>query len=611
MSTNSDSEDNNDFSPSNAKRRKKTGRISDATKKIRNQSHALGPDCKCHRYKCFEVISPEEREDLIKQFNLLESFNVQNAHLCGLITIGPVARRRPRADVDIANPNDCSYAYKVRIKRNDIIEEVSVCHKAFISLHGITNRRTVSLKKALVTTGVSPTDMRGKHNSHHHKLKEETLTKICDHIGSFKSRKAHYSTKDNNSRTYLDEDLNIKKMYNLFLEAFPGNKASYETYRNIFNSKFNISFGYPRSDTCSKCDEFKANMQNMELSINKAENNLDILHSLNKEKTALETENMLHKRRAEKFYEIKRLARKNCRKSPKDSCIAMDFQKNLPLPNLSTNDVYYKRQLSFYSFNVHELSTGRSVFYTYDETVAKKGSEDVASMLYHYISKIMSCDVRNLQIFCDSCCGQNKNYYVFKFLYIVVHKLNLLDTVSVVFPIRGHSYLECDKNMAFINQKAPCEIPEDWRDEFRKARSKPQPFLVQDCQQNMFQSWKHTMDKYFLKKCPFATRPLREIKIDIAEEGAILHREFYTSPFEKKFVLKNDRSGRLLKFSNIDPPPVMCYSTKLKVKKEKLKDLMFLKRFCGPKAQEFFESLQPHEEDEPESDRSDVENIDN
>lgn len=27
-----------------------------------------------------------------------------------------------------------------------------------------------------------------------------------------------------------------------------------ESYRNVFNKKFNFSFGYPRSDTCSTCN---------------------------------------------------------------------------------------------------------------------------------------------------------------------------------------------------------------------------------------------------------------------------------------------------------------------------------------------------------------------
>ena len=63
----------------------------------------------------------------------------------------------------------------------------------------------------------------------------------------------------------------------------------------------------------------------------------------------------------------------------------MDFQKNLHLPNISTNDVYYRRQLSLYSFNIHVLSTSESFFYCYPETVGGTGSDEVVSMLHNFI----------------------------------------------------------------------------------------------------------------------------------------------------------------------------------------------------------------------------------
>lgn len=136
--------------------------------------------------------------------------------------------------------------------------------------------------------------------------------------------------------------------------------------------------------------------------------------------------------------------------------------KNLPVPNITTNDVYYKRQLSIFGLNIHDLSTGESVFYLYPETVGKKGSIDVCSLIYHYVYYLLDSDVRILEIFCDSCAGQNKNYTVFRFLHQLVHIHHRFDKIKMTFPIRGHSYLECDKNMGIVNQKLPAEIPEDW-----------------------------------------------------------------------------------------------------------------------------------------------------
>lgn len=61
-------------------------------------------------------------------------------------------------------------------------------------------------------------------------------------------------------------------------------------------------------------------------------------------------------RNADKFYERKRFYERY-----------MDYQKNLCTLNISTNEVYYKRQLPYYLFNTYTLSTQERDFYAYDE----------------------------------------------------------------------------------------------------------------------------------------------------------------------------------------------------------------------------------------------------
>ena len=109
---------------------------------------------------------------------------------------------------------------------------------------------------------------------------------------------------------------------------------------------------------------------------------------------------MVHKESAKKFYQIKRTHRKNTESRVKGALQPWTTKKFLKLPNISSNDVYYIRQLTFISFNVHELITGRSVFYTCDETIAKKkGFGGYISMLYHYLTNVMQNEVLNFQTF--------------------------------------------------------------------------------------------------------------------------------------------------------------------------------------------------------------------
>lgn len=83
-------------------------------------------------------------------------------------------------------------------------------------------------------------------------------------------------------------------MYKLFKEKYPTITVSYVTYREIFNKKFNLTFGYPRTNTCSACDKVQAKLK-----------------SLNPEKDAIQIrklnmENDLHKRKAQAFYDFKK-----------------------------------------------------------------------------------------------------------------------------------------------------------------------------------------------------------------------------------------------------------------------------------------------------------------
>ncbi|XP_014261324.1 uncharacterized protein LOC106673655 [Cimex lectularius] len=227
-----------------------------------------------------------------------------------------------------------------------------------------------------------------------------TTNTVCQFIGSLKGRKSHYSLKDS-QKIYLPEDLNIKKLHRLYLEKHAEYTLSYESFRQIFENKFNISFGYPRKDTCSFCDkiavEISALQNDLSATIPSVQDNASIMQKIK----AKELEKTLHLKKAEEFYKIKRKFRKLAKKEVNFEAVAMDFQRNLPVPNITTNDAYYRRQLNFMSFNIHVLSDSSSVFYTYDETEGKKGADDVCSMLNHFVSTVLSKDVRNLVIFCD------------------------------------------------------------------------------------------------------------------------------------------------------------------------------------------------------------------
>lgn len=90
---------------------------------------------------------------------------------------------------------------------------------------------------------------------------EEWNKKIIEHIKSFPSEESHYCRRNNKDKRYLSPDLNVTRMYKLFLPGQAPNHlgkppVSRQWYHEIFLSKFNLCFQVPKTDTCGTCDLF-------------------------------------------------------------------------------------------------------------------------------------------------------------------------------------------------------------------------------------------------------------------------------------------------------------------------------------------------------------------
>lgn len=69
----------------------------------------LGENCRCFWCKCFQVISPKERQRIISNFYSLGDYNKQSQHLSGLITVVPVQQRQNKKDDTEASNHDYNY----------------------------------------------------------------------------------------------------------------------------------------------------------------------------------------------------------------------------------------------------------------------------------------------------------------------------------------------------------------------------------------------------------------------------------------------------------------------------------------------------------------------
>ena len=562
------------------KKRQRSVSAKEKAKRQRLSAHETGEDCSCKK-QCFNNISVTERSDLIHKFNSFESKDLQDSYLCSFIICKPVLRRRSRKEDQESQPNNSSYSYIIKFMKDETLESLTVCYKAFLSLFGITPRRVQTLKQALLTTGLPPTDKRGTHHNRPNKMSNDTESAVLDHIKSFRGRKSHYALGDTR-KLYLSEELNVSKMHKLYKEKYPNNPVSYELYRRIVTTKFNIGFGYPRKDTCTVCDIFEQRRQGIESELSSSSGDQN---DLLKQQETLKTELELHQRKAQTFYKRKTEAKKRAKTDHTMEALVFDYQKNLPVPNKSSNDVYYKRQLSFHSFNVHRLSDDSAYFFSYDETIARKGSDEVCSMLHYYLNNVLSPEVSDIELFCDGCSGQNKNYTLFRFLHWLVHTKKRFRSIIIRFPIRGHSYLECDRDMAIVNQSTQVDVPDDWINVIETARVKPSPFNVVKCDTEFFLNFNDHLKSGYKATSPFKTRPVRELIVNANSSQLVFCRESWNGSFlSYPITAKGKRSSQLVGIPQL-------YTELIPLKQAKYKDLQTLKNLYLPKYHNFYDSL--------------------
>lgn len=98
-----------------------------------------------------------------------------------------------------------------------------------------------------------------------------------------------------------------------------------------------------------------------------------------------------------------------------------------------------------YNVGCHELSSDSAFMYSWDETVASRGSQEIASCLIEHFCNKVPRNNDHVIMFSDSCGGQNRNIKValmcMKFLQEEQTSIKVIDQK---FMTSGHSFLPND-----------------------------------------------------------------------------------------------------------------------------------------------------------------------
>lgn len=514
------------------------------------------------RYEC-KNISEEERYKVFKEFWALKSWDLQTSFINGCLQTNT-----PKRSIKNANKHkNVSICVKLFGKR--------VCKLFFLKTLDITVKRydNVVKRRLLTNTGISPKDQRGKHIPSN-KTDEAVLQKVINHIDSFPKYSSHYCRAKNPNKKYLNSDLNVRKMYALYCEKCKeeGQTPVKDTfYRNIFNTKFNLSFKKPLTDTCNKCDIFENKIKHGE-NAKEIEDN-----KINKE---------LHLRKAEKAIAAKTEAEDYAKENPTTvRSICFDLQKTLPTPVLTCNTVYYARQLWTYNLDIHDLGGNHSSMFMWHEGEASRGSHEIGSCLLKYVQQLPP-SVKHLIAFSDNCGGQNKNQYIARFWMYIVKSSNI-DKVDHKFLIAGHSYMQCDQDFGIIEKTKKnlkyVFVPDDWISAVAAAHRKFQ--VVRMSEKDFFST--ENMNEY-LKDGIAGISQFQWLRFTKEEPLTVCYKTSLNEDLKfSKYDMGKPKVGR----PNTTFTLNALHEQPLPITTAKYKDLQSLLKFLPPIHHEFYNKL--------------------
>lgn len=325
-------------------------------------------------------------------------------------------------------------------QRQGKVENVKVCRAAFLRILQESRNRVQLICTKYLATGLPPTESRGgarqvdKYNT-----KKESIKTF---IKSFVPVQKHYCRAKNKHRQYLPSELSINKMWKMYLEKHPTEelKCKYDFFRNVFSENFNIGFDAPYTDKCSTCTRLEC-----ELGTEKDST----------KRKSLKLELKSHKTRAERFYILLK------EENEQELVLSYDCQKNLVLPKIPDQAAYYKRQLYLYNFLICEgsskspITCNNTFSYLWTENQYGKGSNQIASAVYHRLMNSQLENVTTVKLFSDGCGGQNKNTTVISMIshWLVKDAPQNVTKVVLYFPIVGHSFIPPDRVFGILERK--------------------------------------------------------------------------------------------------------------------------------------------------------------
>ncbi|KAL4717613.1 hypothetical protein ACJJTC_000762 [Scirpophaga incertulas] len=430
-----------------AKKRRSDGLSYITKNKERKPKVPKDIDCSKCLYKC--NLPKEVRELLCRHYWSLNFTEKKNFILSNVVIESP-----KRVLAVKGSKKQRKFTTKCYFSQGGFRQQV--CQKYFCS--------TLAISYTVINNAIEKRNQCGLYDAEDQRGKKEPPNKTSQvavdfvkmHIESFPTMEPHYIRKTS-KRLYLDANLSIMKMYQLYkikCQEENATPVSEITYRRIFCNNYNYSFFVPKKDQCLVCSKYIKAKPEEQLGMKKDYDE----HIARKEVCNNEKQKDKERASKEKYFR----------------CLTFDLQAVLQIPSGLVGQLYYSRKLCVYNLCMYEAALPNNAYcFTWSEVNGKRGSSEIGSILYYYLSRYVPLDVSEVCLYSDTCGGQNRNQFVTALLLFAVQNIEHLKQIDHKFLESGHSYMEVDSMHSSIESaKKNTEIycMPDYISIFKRAR---------------------------------------------------------------------------------------------------------------------------------------------
>lgn len=329
-----------------------------------------------------------------------------------------------------------------------------------VCAHFLTNLLQISRVKlfrsaASITSNPLAIDRRGKFSSR--------KVKFCDieFAKQFIQRFPQYESKFrqfHSSKKYLHPSLNLRKLYGMYRTECTNNVRTIlsETYfRKVFKKFFSLAFLKYSKSACSLCCNSKKLLKSQVIDVHFREQ----LQKKMDEHVAI-----LEKTKSDLLSTVQNATDI----LQHTEVFTFALQRALDLPSMSSNEALCKRSMWYFNLTVFDEIRKRGYMYTWPESVASHGSQEIASCLIRHMIENLPSDTESVIFYSGANKGQTRNM---KLSLMLIKFFDLwqdpdLKFIEQRFFSSGHTYSSCSRCFDMIDkQRKQTEnvfLPSDW-----------------------------------------------------------------------------------------------------------------------------------------------------